>query len=562
MVFWMCLISYQVSAQTIQLLDQKHQTPIINASYSYGTTRGISDNKGMIAITNDQQSTLVISHLNYGQLSIPSAEIASIIQQGTIYWSRLKFEIQPVRIIALHENLDDSLSILVNNQHRLSHDATQVLAQVPEIALIRKSGNYGFDPVLRGFKYEQLNIVLDGAQSANAACPNRMDTPSSQIPVNMLSQISILKGPYSLRYGNAFGGTINFQTEQATYGQTPKVNGRLSGSYESNGTIYRSEGRIGFNGSAYDIKLFGALSSGTNYEDGDGREVQSGFYRNNFGSIMNFRLNDNQNIRLNVSHNYAKDVDFPALPMDLRKDDTWLGSIHHNTRFNGHLQTWSTSIYSTYVDHLMDNFDKPTDPRMVDAVTAAKTLNYGGRTEGHWVFDSNQLYVGADFRGDKAEGERSRHFLMGPNTGNTVYDNVWQDAAINKMGIFGEFQQNFQHWQLVYASRIEYNQAKAHKPDDAFAAYYSSMSSNTINPSFSIGINRSLSSKWRAELWLGHAQRSGSLSERYINFLPIGVDPYEMLGNPLLDSEKTIKSTLVLTIAVVQHNCNSRVSHH
>ncbi|MEZ5022434.1 MAG: TonB-dependent receptor plug domain-containing protein [Chitinophagales bacterium] len=66
------------------------------------------------------------------------------------------------------------------------------------------------DPVLRGFKYDQLNIVMDGVQSATAACPNSRIPPTSQMAPNMLDRIEILKGPHALRYGSGFGGTINF----------------------------------------------------------------------------------------------------------------------------------------------------------------------------------------------------------------------------------------------------------------------------------------------------------------------------------------------------------------
>jgi iron complex outermembrane receptor protein len=38
-------------------------------------------------------------------------------------------------------------------------------------------------------------------------------------------------------------------------------------------------------------------------------------------------------------------------------------------------------------------------------------------------------------------------------------------------------------------------------------------------------------------LWVGRAQRSGSLTERYINYFPVGLDPYEMIGNPELKPE-------------------------
>jgi iron complex outermembrane receptor protein len=537
-VVLLCTISSLSYAQFIQLIDKQQNIPVNNATYQYGRQLGISDTNGTITINNDHQSSLTISHLQYGVLVLDAQQMESIFQSGQLTLSKQQFELQPVSIIALHRPTPDSLSISFNNQNRLAHDAADVLSQLPEIALIRKSGNYGFDPVLRGFKYEQLNIVLDGAQSANAACPNRMDTPSSQMPVNMLSQITVLKGPYSLRYGSALGGTINFQTEAPHYTTETVVTGRLSGSYETNGNIYRSEALAGISGKSHDIKLFGSLSDGGNYEDGDGNEVLSSFYRNNFGSLMSFKLSDAQSLRINVNHNYAKDVDFPALPMDLREDDTWLTSLQHSILFDKKLKEWRTNLYATYVDHLMDNYDKIIEPRNVDAVTAAKTYNYGGRTEGHWLYGNNQLYAGMDFRADKAEGERSRHFLMGPNTGNTVYDNVWQDAYINKLAAYAEFQNTYKQWQLTYSARMEYNQADADKPDANFASYYKEMDASTFNTSLSFGVSRQLLANLTGELWIGHAERSGSITERYINFLPVGIDPYEMIGNPELSSEK------------------------
>jgi len=537
-----------IHAQSIRLIDKNQHTPIVNASYQYGSQHGVSNHHGIITIKADTSSSMVISHLNYGKMIIDIQQVQEFLKSGIIYWQNQHYELQPVSIIALHQAISDSLSIRFNNQNRLSHDAAAIMSQTPEIALIRKSGNYGFDPVLRGFKYEQLNIVMDGAQSANAACPNRMDPPSSQMPVNMLSQIDILKGPYSLRYGNAIGGTINFRTETPAFTTNSKVDGRVSGSYESNGNIYRNEGLVGFSGKSYNIKLFGSISDGDNYEDGDGHEVPSSFYRNNFGSILAFRLNEKQKLSINVSHNYAKDVDFPALAMDLRKDDTWLGSVQHSITFSDkNINQWSTNIYTTSVDHLMDNYDKAIDPRMVDAETTAKTINYGGRTEGFWQFDSMHLYAGLDYRAEAAEGERSRHFLMGQNQGKTAIDNVWQESNITKIAAFGEFQHILDQWRLVYSGRIEYNYSSADRPDPNFEAFYSDVSSSTINPSFSAGLSNQLTPHFSAELWLGRAQRSGSLTERYINFLPVGIDPYEMLGNPELSSEVNTQIDLNLS---------------
>ena len=41
-------------------------------------------------------------------------------------------------------------------------------------------------------KYDQLNIVLNGAQCATAACPNRMDPPTSQLAPNTIEKVEIV----------------------------------------------------------------------------------------------------------------------------------------------------------------------------------------------------------------------------------------------------------------------------------------------------------------------------------------------------------------------------------
>ncbi len=119
----------------------------------------------------------------------------------------------------------------------MEHDGAQILNQLPAFNSIRKGGNYGFDPVFRGIKYDQLNVVLNGAQSATAACPNRMDPPTSQMAPNMMDRIEILKGPYALRYGTGFGATINFIPAKLRHTSEPDIYGKASTGYETNGDL-------------------------------------------------------------------------------------------------------------------------------------------------------------------------------------------------------------------------------------------------------------------------------------------------------------------------------------
>lgn len=536
----------QAQVQTIKLVDQETSEPVRNANFIYGKQQGISTPTGEIHIRFQPETSLSISHIQFGKKHFSPEEVEQAIEKKSLSLEPESHVLQPVTFISIHPNAGEHAHMSLQVQDKLAHDAGQLLDQFSSISSIRKSGAYGFDPVLRGFKYDQINLVIDGTQSATAGCPNRMDPGSSQVPVNMIVQAEVLKGPFSLRYGNAFGGTINFKSVPLQFTEKLKVHGRLGSSYETNGQIVRTEGVAGLSNKVIDLNLFGALSTGSDYTDGDGVRIPANFYRSNVGGKLGIKISQKQQIKLMVSNNYAKDVDFPALPMDLRKDNTWLFNLGHEAQFNkGALSTWKTALYTTKVDHLMDNRDKVIVPRKVDANTSAKTHNAGGRTELRFDFEMDHLFVGTDMHIENAKGTRERAMLMGPMAGKTMYDNVWQDATIRKNGLFAEYHLQRKSYYLVFSGRMELNHAKAGDADANFASYYSSVNSDYVNPSFSVGGSKNLNDHFSMGFWFGTARRSGSLAERYINFFPIGLDPYELVGNPGLKPETNNQVDLV-----------------
>lgn len=66
---------------------------------------------------------------------------------------------------------------------------------------------------------------------------------------------------------------------------------------------------------------------------------------------------------------------------------------------------------------------------------------------------------------------------------------------------------------------------------------YENTSSLQLNPGISVGAIKSLGNKFSAGLWFGRAQRSGSITERFINYFTVGQDAFELLGNPQLKPE-------------------------
>jgi iron complex outermembrane recepter protein len=549
-VLLLCIFSLPSFSQTtrqLRLLDQKSGQPIIAATFHHDSQQGVSDENGLISFVLVENARLQLSHVLYGKWFLTPEELKLALERGSVSRTEQVINLQPVSVISLKMTSEKDDKIQISDQERLHHDAGAILNLNPAVASIRKSGAFGFDPVMRGFKYEQLNVVVDGLQSANAACPNRMDPPTSQIALNRIKQIEILKGPHALRYGIGLGGTINFIQESPNFNPSPGAYGRLSSMYESNGQVFRNEGRVGFSGQNHDIGILGSWSQGSDYLDGNGAVVPAEFRRGTIGMYSDFKLNASNLIQVNVNRNFARDVDFPSLGMDLRSDDTWMGNVRHTRYFNGRpLQTWTTSGYFTLVDHFMDNFSRELNPRMMNASTAANTQNIGARTEGFWLLGKGKLYGGGDIRHEAAQGQRAREFLMGPNMGKTMYDNAWQDSRIDKLGVFASYQLPIGISTLSLAGRLDANKAQANDIAGEFTQVNQETEITQLNPGLSVGLQRDLGNHFHGGVWLARVKRSGSLTERFINYFPVGVDPYEMVGNPTLLPEANNQADLIL----------------
>ncbi|RMH65461.1 MAG: TonB-dependent receptor [Calditrichaeota bacterium] len=543
-VFWALYAQTDHKIQ-LQFKDAQTEEPLAGVQYRYGNKAGAASEEGVIHLTVQSSDTLFLSHIRYGEWFVTAGELERLPARAVLYREEKALRMAPVTVIAVRHRPDKNAHMQLNVQEQLAHDAGAVLNRIPAINGIRKSGGYGFDPVMRGFKYDRLNIVIDGAQTATAACPNRMDPPTSQITPNMMRSVEVLKGPHSFRYGDSFGGAINFKSLPLRM-DDKGFYGRWSGSGESNGQILRTEGVAGWRGSWYDIGLLGSWSKGNDYIDGSGVSIPAAFARGSYGLNAGFKTDDRNTLRISLSRNEAGLTQFPSLPMDLASDKTTLFNMRHIHKGDGGaLYQWRSSVYATHVDHQMNNLHKELDPRMLNAATTAQTYSLGGRTEGTWVWESFKLFGGADFRLEQADGTRDRSFIMGPMAGKTVHDNVWNGGRLMKGGLFAELHQFLPHGKLIYSGRLEWNHARATNPDDGFLSKTGYTEQTRINPNFSIGgITRW--QRFTAGLWLGRAQRSAGLSERFINSFPIGLDPYDMLGTPNLKPEANNEADLTL----------------
>ena len=422
---------------------------------------------------------------------------------------------------------------------------------------VEKRGNYGMEPVLRGFKYGQLNVQFDGGIHTANACPNRMDPAISQISPEEIEKIEVIKGPYNVRFGSVFGGVINIVSKRPGRDNGKLFSGSFDGGYQSNGGNYYSNIFAQAVGKKFDFSLNAGYKDYGNYESGSGQEIASSFTRWGYTIKAGANIKENQRLQFTLRQSSARDVLYAGLPMDGDHDNSTIASLDYGiSNLSKSIFSLKIKMYASVVDHEMSNKRRPAY-KFTHAISPVQAQVYGGRAEiGLNTGEKNILYAGIDYKQIAKQGHRDREVYINPCPPNQEFDppkvfqdKTWQDSEKNDLGLFFEnkYELNKSLVWLV-GLRADYISYSISDPADDFFEHYNndiqpeSRVDPTITTSFTWHFAESMNLQWAA----ARAMRSPDLSELFINHLSIGMDAYEYLGNPNLKSEVNYQTDIRL----------------
>ena len=428
---------------------------------------------------------------------------------------------------------------LQNTQVR---DAGEYLRSIPNVSGIRKGGA-NLDPVVRGYKFSQLNVLLNNGVKIENGCPNRMDPVTAHIETEDIGNIEVIKGPFLLKYGPSFGGVINLISEMPTPYDQFEIHGHGQLGFESNwngekfhGSIYGGNKKLQFLMSG-GYKNYGNYSSGGLEENKV--EVNSSFTKYNYLAKLGYNFKPNHRLLFSYDGVHGRDVMYPSLPMDEVSDDTNIFSLDYEARdLSPVLKMLDVKVYRSDVHHIMDNSRRPSAATML-MVADVNASNTGGRAEASFLISKHRIMTGIDFENIWKDGARTGIMEM-MGTVSTKVSNLWLDAKIRNAGIFASYQTFFSSYELYASIRTDLNRAMSEdtlRIDYDGKEYYGDLHSQFFNVSFSVGLTRRINSNMDISLAFGRGVRSPNMLERYIKLLPVGYDRYDYLGNPQLRPE-------------------------
>ncbi|WP_075880777.1 TonB-dependent receptor domain-containing protein [Vreelandella massiliensis] len=448
---------------------------------------------------------------------------------------------QNTLIVEAHRGLPGETLLTPQASPAPAADAAEWLRRVNGVEAIRMGG-HGLDPVIRGQQGNALNILVDGGY-VFGGCPNRMDPPTAYAPLHSFDRVTVSKGVTTLQYGaGGSGGTVLFERNAPDFTRNRSPQGNVGATYDDNGERAGMYAHLVAGNPQGYVRVFGERQEASDYEDGSGQRIHSGFETTSGGLTLGMTPQEGTEIALGIESVRERDVKFAGAGMDSPKSDNETVRLRLDHAFSDTLRMEHRLQYTT-IDHEMDNYSLRTPPTMPNGMpmqrrspTESDTFTLKSMLEQQQ--GDSDLRVGINV----LQNERDADIINDAN--DILLFNSWPEVMTRQSGVFAELDHYLNDSITVSGGvRVDYAQAStnaAYKTSDAgniAANFYRSaygVEGDLDHDSVLVGgfLRGELQLNPSKTLYasLSRAERDADATERYFA-------KGDWVGNPTLDAE-------------------------
>jgi iron complex outermembrane receptor protein len=343
------------------------------------------------------------------------------------------------------------------------------LKTIPGFSVTRKGG-MGGDPSFRGQGGSRLSIVDDG-QHIYGACGGRMDPPTNYIYPESYDEITVIKGPQTVKYGPVgSAGTVLFEKNRHRFTERGII-GRAS---ITGGSFERKDSIIEFvaGNADYYVDFDMDSSSSDHYQDGDNNTVQSSYDRDNIKVALGWTPSENTVIELAIGQSEGE-AEYADRLNKARQIDNESYTLLVQHDFDSELlKNIDFQAYSNENDHIMDQFDRGVNMGMnVVRSTSGGHFWLGLTPMADW-----DLTLGVDHMSSEHKG-RGINMMQDKGLSDLLNKPFMKDMEYANWGVFVESVTHLDY-SKVYAG-IRYDNwdtdlfvgQKGNKTDSLFSGY-------------------------------------------------------------------------------------------
>lgn len=424
-------------------------------------------------------------------------------------------------------------------------DAGEALSRVDGVHRIRKGG-IANDIVVRGFKGDNLNVLIDGHR-IYGACPNRMDPPAFHVDFAEVERIEMTKGPFDLLHAGGLGGTVNIVTRE------PETGFRLGVQASANTySDFAPSIAVSYGAPRWNVSGGYAHRRADVYRDGDGvRFTDRANYEPRAAGEPAFRIGTwwvgagaapaaGHSLKVQMTQQRGNAQLYPYLLMDAEYDDAKRISVTYEAQapFRGVERVEASASWAA-VDHLMTDALRSSSREMPLAYSMSTLAASSVVSETLRFRLPLGLSVGVE--------AYRRHWdatarLAGPRRDYRAQASL-PHADNRNVGLFAQYDGRLTpRWKLQASVRIDRTSSEADPAranTDLYFAYHGTreVSRTDTEPSAAVFATWDASSAWQLFAGVGRTTRSPDPLERYFALTRKDAD---WVGNPdLVPSKNT-----------------------
>lgn len=417
---------------------------------------------------------------------------------------------------------------------KMSASVDELMASSDQISFIKR-GAYAWEPLLNNMSTERSVVTIDGMHIFGA-CTDKMDPVTSYLESNTLSAIDIKSGQEGSSHGATVAGSIDLKRKSTPFGLEKKWNGAYQTGFEFNNKQFFNLGNISYSGNKLVVDGNISFRKAENYYDGNGAEVNHSQYNKfNTGIGIAYKTSPLSSIRVDATFDMAKNVGFPALPMDLWLSRAMITSVSYKQLFKeGLIKSWDTKGYYNTIEHYMDDTRRPENLVHMDmpgwsttyglvSSLNLKKVRYTSAIELNMYNNTSiaEMRMYPQDRKNRTMFAYSWPWVTTRFAGLSMNNN-WEITEKSRLSFGGSLGLNYNESRYVEFNWIFHPGAPQHKTR-ILPSLHAGYQFTENHFSFSVGT--------------GYGHRAPSVSEGYGYYIYNSFDRYDYIGNPDLKNE-------------------------
>lgn len=400
-----------------------------------------------------------------------------------------------------------------------------------------KRGAYAWEPMVNSMTSERLSVTIDGMRIFSA-CTDKMDPITSYVDVSNLLQATVASGQEGAEHGATIGGGIDLKLEKSGF-EDQGWQTQLESGFETNNSQRILGAEINYSNSSRYVDADIIYRKAENYTAGGGEEVAfSQFQKYNLSLNGGIKLNEDESLSGSIIYDEAKNVGYPALPMDVSLARGIISSAEYKNQKLLGLDDFKSKIYFNTITHIMDDSQRPDVPIRMDMPGWSDT--YGFLNEAKFNTGGHAFL----FKWDGFYNKSLAEMTMYPNNPNEapMFMLTWPDVRTLNTGLFLEDNLKLKKGQLKFSTRVSFqrNRVADEFGLNSLRIFYPNMEASQTRflKSFALKYHRS-NGDFELTTGVSFGDRAPSVSEGFGFYLFNSFDNHDYIGNPDMQNEQS-----------------------